>query len=266
MDDEDLSNRAHTVARTHSDLLSEALGPRRVRAVWLTGSTMLRDLTEASDIDSVTLTAGELSPTDEQALTSVHAALAEQFPAVRYDTTYLDVTSLALPPQPGLVVPQSLDGLLFVDQPGGEIHPVTWFVLPDAIRVTGDYPGDVEIAADRAAALAHSRDNLRSYWLGTVAHGIRAALADRRSDEAVEHPDTIVWTVLGAPRPAMFLDATAVHAGPIPSKTEAGRWMMERHPDYGDLAARALAARRGEQVRFTVADALVAADLVEALV
>lgn len=42
--------------------------------------------------------------------------------------------------------------------------------------------------------------------------------------------------------------------------------MMERHPDYGDLAARALAARRGEQVRFTVADALVAADLVEALV
>lgn len=263
--DEELRNRAHTLARTHSDLLSEAIGERRVRAVWLTGSAMLRDLVPGSDVDSVTLTRGPLEPADVDALGPVHDRLAEIHPGVAYDTTYLDAAALARPPEQGLVVPHSLDGQLVRDRPAGEIHPVTWFVLPNAVRVTGDYPGDVDIAADAEAARAYSRDNLRTYWLGTVARGIRAGLADRSSGEPLEQPGVVVWTVLGAPRLAMFLDADADHAGPIPSKTEAGRWVIDRLPDYADLAAQALAARRGESVRFTVGDALVAADLVETL-
>ncbi|WP_109473219.1 hypothetical protein [Ornithinimicrobium cavernae] len=265
MDEEELAHRAHTVARVHSDLLAEALGERRVRAVWLTGSTMLRDLTPTSDIDTVTLTAGELGPGDAPALQHVHASLVERFPGLAYDTTYVDIASLARPPEPGLVVRQSLDGQLILDQPGGEIHPVTWFVLPDAIRVFGDHPGDVEIAVDREAARAHSRENLRAYWLGSVVHGIRTALTDRAPEEALEQPDTVVWAVLGAPRLAMVLDPDATHAGPIPSKTEAGHWVIEHHPDFADLATHALAARRGGHVDLTVGDALLTADLVERL-
>lgn len=263
--DEELRNRAHTIARTHSDLLSEALGERRVRAVWLIGSAMLRDLVPGSDIDTATLTRGPLGEDEVAALGAVHEHLAQLHPGTAYDTTYLDAAALARPPEQGLVVPHSLDGELVLDRPAGEIHPVTWFVLPDALRVTGDYPGDVDIAADAEAARDYSRQNLRTYWLGSVARGIRDGLADRSSGESLEHPDVVVWTVLGAPRLAMFLDPDAAHAGPIPSKTEAGRWVIDRHPDYADLAAQALAARRGEAVRFTVGDALVAADLVEAL-
>lgn len=54
--------------------------------------------------------------------------------------------------------------------------------------------------------------------------------------------------------------------GPIPSKTEAGRWVIDNLPDHADLARRALAARSGEPVTFTVADGRQSADLVILLV
>lgn len=265
MDDEDLHDRAHTIATAHHTLLSQAFG-ENIRGLWLTGSTMLRDLTIDSDIDTITLTEQALGAGEEAALTSVHASLTEQFPGMRYDTTYLEVASLARPPEAGLVVPQSLDGTLILDQPGGEIHPVTWFTLPHALRVAGAYPADLQIHADQEAARTHSRDNLRSYWIESVVFGIRAALNERGAEETLEHPSTVGWVVLGAPRLAMFLHPQARHAGPIPSKTEAGRWVIDTHPEYAELAHRALVARHGEPSTFTVGDAMVAADLVETLV
>lgn len=263
--DDGLTQRAHDVASSHARLLAEALGDQQVRAVWLTGSAVLGDLTASSDIDTVTLLDGPPDAVDEDCLVSVHAALAAQHPDVRYDTTYLEAAALANPPDPGVVLPQSIDGRLILDRPAGEVHAVTWFTLPRAIRVAGLRPVDVEIAADREAALAHSRANLHAYWVGSVAGGLRAALAGRGTGEVLEHPDTVVWTVLGAPRLAMFLDPTASYAGPVPSKTEAGCWVARTRPEYADLSGRALASRHGRPARFTVADALAAADLVESL-
>lgn len=265
MDHEDLLDRAHLVALAHHDLVTAALGADRVRAVWLTGSTMLRDLTVDSDIDTVTLLDGPADADDAPALRSVHAALAESFPGVRYDTTYLDISELAEPPETGRELPQSIDGELILDRPGGEVHPVTWFTLPHAVRVAGDYPGDVEIAADRDAAQTHSHDNLRSYW-SDLARRLRHSLAERRAEDLVDTPETLHWVVLGAPRLAMFLDPGASYGGPIPSKSEAGAWVVAQHPEYAELATQVLASRRGETVEFTVGDVLVAADLVEALV
>lgn len=265
MDDEDLHDRAHRVAQAHADLLSAELGPGRVRGVWLIGSTMLRDLTAASDIDTVTLTDTAFGPAEHDALARVHAALAEQFPGLCYDTTYLAESALAEPPDREAVVPHSVDGALVVDAPGGEVHPVTWFSLPHAVRVTGSYPHDTPIHADRGTAREHSAQNLQSYWIGSVATGIRQALTERPADQRLEHPDVVVWSVLGAPRLAAFLDPEAEYAGPIPSKSEAGAWVVAHRPDYAELAERALAARDGADVGFTVSDALIAADLVESL-
>lgn len=121
----------------------------------------------------------------------------------------------------------------------------------------------MSIAADRSAAVMHARDNLRAYWKDSVAHGIRAGLAGRPPAERLEHPGTVVWAALGAPRLTMFVDPAARYAGPIPSKSEAGRWVIDHHAAYADLTGRALAARRGEQTTFTVGDALTAADLVD---
>lgn len=263
MDQEALLERARAVASAHYDLLVTALGARRIRAVWLVGSAMLGDLTPASDIDTVTVTDSALGVADQDALTRVHTELAAEFPAVRYDTTYVAEAALARPPEPGLVVPQSLDGQLILDQPGGELHPVTWFALPHAVPVVGREPHEVSIAADRSAAVMHARHNLPTYWKDSVADGIRAGLAGRPPAERLEHPGTVIWAVLGAPRLRMFLDPAARYAGPIPSKSEAGQWVIEHHPAYAELTARALAARRTEQTTFTVGDALTAADLVD---
>ncbi|MDO5739799.1 MAG: hypothetical protein Q4P07_06585 [Ornithinimicrobium sp.] len=164
------------------------------------------------------------------------------------------------------MVPQSIDGQLILDQPGGEFHSVTWFTLPHALPVIGASAVDVEIAADLEAARAHSRDNLRSYWVGSVVHGIRAALAGRPPNTSLEHPGTLVWVVLGAPRLAMFLDPQAAYAGPVPTKSEAGWWVVSHRREYADLARRAVAARAGANSAFTVADALSAANLVDSLV
>lgn len=235
-------------------------------AVWLTGSALLGDLTPDSDIDSVTLLAGPARSADHAALESVHAALAERFPGVRYDTTYLDIASLARPAAPGTVVPQSVDGQLVLYRPGGEVHAVAWLTLPHAVPVTGTSPEDVPIAADPVAARRHSSDNLRTYWCGSFVPELRAALAGRGPGDPLDHPDTVVWVVLGAPRLAMFLDPAAEYAGPIPSKSEAGQWVVARRPGHAHLEERALACRHGADVVFTVSDALAAADLVESLV
>lgn len=256
---------ARRVAERHAALLRESLGGR-VHAVWLVGSAALGDLQPGSDIDTVTLTDRPLDAGDEAtatALGEVHRRLAAELPGVRYDTTYLDRAGLALPPVPGTVTPFSLDGELRLGQACAEVHAVTWWTLPHAVPVSGPAPDQVDIAADRAAAVQHSRDNLRTYWAG-VADQITAATADRDPDGPAD-AEVVVWTVLGAPRLAMFAAGMPCQ-GPIPSKTEAGRWVARTRPEHAALARRAVAHRLGEAQTFTVADARQAARLTAELV
>lgn len=260
---QDLLERAIVIARRHHELLREELG-EQVEAVWLTGSAVLDDLTPDSDVDTVTLTTEPLTEGAWPALTRVHTAMAEEFPSVRYDTTYLATQSLREAPVPGLVAPFSQDGVLHLGEICGEVHPVTWLLLPQSRPVAGVSPTGVEIAADRAAAEAHSRQNLRSYWAG-FADDMRRQLAGRDRDETLRSAQVVVWAVLGAPRLAALIARQPVQ-GPIPSKSEAGAWLLEHLPQHADLAARAMAARSGKDVTFTVGDGQQVADLVTLLV
>lgn len=251
----------HSPAAHH--LLSEELG-EQVQAVWLTGSAVLGDLTPDSDVDTVTLITEPLAEDSWPALGRVHAALARELPSVRYDTTYLATQSLREPPQPGLVTPFSQDGVLHLGETCGEVHPVTWLLLPHARPVAGLAPSEVEVAADRAAAEAHSRENLHSYWAG-FAEDITRQLAGRDRDETLRSSEVVTWAVLGAPRLAALI-ARQPGQAPIAFKSGAGAWVVEYPPQHADRAARALAARSGIDVAFTVADARQAADLVTFLV
>jgi hypothetical protein len=261
---EELWGWARTVATLHYDLLREELGGD-VLGVWLVGSAILGDLTPTSDVDTITLTAHPVEPEEHAAIARVHDRVHAEFPGVRHDTTYLSLASLALPPPERLVTPFSVDGRLVVDQPCGEVHPVTWFTLPHAIPVAGGIsPHEVRIHADPAAARAHARHNLQAYW-GNLVTGVRNALRDRDPAEVLPDPEPVLWLVLGAPRLAAFVAGVQGH-GPIPSKSEAGRWVVRQLPAFADLAARALRARGGHPQRFTVADARRATDLVLLLV
>lgn len=258
-----LLDRASAVATAHYDLLRTELGSE-VMGVWLIGSAILGDLTERSDVDTLTLTTRPLESADAPALEKVHTQLSQEFPGVPYDTTYLSVATLAEPATPGLVTPFSQDGKLHVGEPAGEVHPVTWLTLPEAIPAAGVEPGRINVAVDRAAAEAYSRGNLQTYW-ASVAEGMRLHLSDRDPAEELADPDLLQWVVLGAPRLAAFLSGMKT-SGPIPSKSDAGRWVIEALPRHADLAKRALKARGGADVPFTVADALEAIDLVTTIV
>jgi hypothetical protein len=78
-----LLDRARTVSQRHADLLRGALG-EEVLAVWLVGSAMLGDLSEDSDVDTVTLTDAPLGPEHADALREVHDTLAREFEGVRW--------------------------------------------------------------------------------------------------------------------------------------------------------------------------------------
>ena len=259
-----LLDRARSVAAFHHDLARQELGTD-VLGVWLVGSAMLSDLTAKSDIDTVTLTTHPVQPEEHDAIARAHGSLGHAFPGVRHDTTYLSLAALALPPEEGLVTPFSQDGRLRFDQPCGQVHPITWFTLPQAIPVAGGIaPGSVRIHADRAAATEYSVRNLQTYW-ADVAFSVREQASGRGADEELSRSDTVVWMVLGAPRLAAFLAGMQTR-GPVPSKSEAGRWVVRRIPRHAELARRALRVRAGRPEPFTVRDAREAADLVMLLV
>lgn len=259
----ELLARATAVAARHHDLARAELGGE-VLGVWLIGSAILGDLTPASDIDTITLTTHPLDPSHHPALTRVHERVHAEFLGLRHDTTYLSVAALAAPPVAGLVTPHSVDGRLRLDEPCKEVHPVTWLTLPQAIPVGGIPPEEVRILADRAAAEDYARANLQDYWAG-LAVQVRQVMRQRAPDAALPHPEVVPWLVLGAPRLVAFL-AGARTRGPVPSKSEAGRWVIDHLPPYAELARRCLRARAGHQEPFVVTDAVEAADLVSLLV
>ena len=261
---EELLERARSVASLHYDQLREELGAD-VLGVWLVGSAILGDLTPTSDVDTVTLTAHPVEPEEVPGIVRAHESVRVAFPGVRHDTTFLSLASLALPPPERLVTPFGTDGHLLLDRPCGEVHPVTWLTLPPALPVAGGIsPREVRIHADPLEAARHARHNLQTYW-GDLATGVRRKLAGREADEVLADAEAVLWLVLGAARLAAFLAGAHGH-GPVPSKSEAGRWVVRNLPAYADLAARALRARGGHPQTFTVADARRATDLVMVLV
>lgn len=227
----DPTERAQLLARRHHDLLGDEPGlAGQVRAVWLTGSAMLADLTAGRDVDTVTVTDAPLGAGVHPALARVHDRLAAEFPGVRYDTTYLSLDALARPPEPDAVVPHSRDGRLVLDQPCGEVHAVTWWCLPHALPVAGLSPEQVSIAADRDAALAHSRDTLGSSWAPTAEH-VAARLADAlHGQDRVRVRDLLGWVGRGMPvTQGLFAyqpgDAPPPRRRPTPAAV--GRWARE---------------------------------------
>jgi len=262
---------ALTAARAHADLLAAEIGDDLV-GVYLVGSAALSDAWPHSDVDTVTVTRAAM--TDRGQLARIHDQLTSQLGEVRYDTTYVPYPWLAEPPRPGTITPFSQDGTLRLDEPSGQLHPVSWIELTRAITAHGTPVGQLPIAIDVGRAIAYSKGNLSSYWAKT-ADNLQAAAKDKPADAPLTNPDPVVGTVLGAPRLAAFIDrlaqSTAAEDGnaelpKLVTKTEAGEWAAHHFPHFADLAQRSVAHRRGQDVAFTVADATAAAELVREVI
>jgi hypothetical protein len=252
------------VAALHYDVARDELGTE-VLGVWLVGSAILGDLTQGSDVDTVTLTSHPVERNEHAGIVRVHEVVHQTFPGVRHDTTFLSLAALGLPPPAHLVTPHSVDGVLHLGKPSGEVHAVTWLTLPHALPVAGGIrPREVHIHADQGAAQEYARANLQDYW-ARVAAETRVQLRGRDGTEPLRGGQVVVWLTLGAARLTAFL-AGARAQGPVPSKSEAGRWVARRVPQHAALARRAMRARAGYPEAFTVGDARQATDLVMLLV
>lgn len=250
------------VAAFHWQQLAQLL-PGKAIGLYLVGSVAQDDYWPGvSDVDSITVLGEPALAGDQSALQRVHSAVAAAYPGLHYDTTYVPLDWLENPPDPGSApaTPYSQDGRLYLGEPAGQVHPVTWLELRHGRQVAGAHLGGLTITVDQVAARSYVQGNLRGYWARNADEGDRAA-AGQPADLVLADPTPVVWTVLGVPRLAAFL-AT----GQTLSKTAAGRWLAVEHPAYAELALRAVAARRGEQVTFTMADVVAASALVRKLI
>lgn len=235
--------------------LLAADAPGLVTGLAITGSVALGDFRASSDIDFVAVLDRVPEEQDLIMLATVHARLTER---PYFDGIYLTAPQLAGDPADLEAAPQVLDGVFDPAKAGGQLNPVTWLeLLQQPLVAEGELPAIW--TPPEARTRGWLRDNLDGYWSHT-ALGIRAQLGDLPADQPVP-AELICWAALGPGR----LHHTLA-TGAVTSKTDAGWYTAELFPAWSGLLARAVDARAGQPVSFTVADALDVADLVEAVV
>jgi hypothetical protein len=214
--------------RSLMDRFDSAL-PGKLIAFYLVGSIALGDYQPGqSDIDFIGVLSGD---DDTDAIAAVHTGLAADYPATDCDGIYLQFKDLLQPPRGlGLAIRA---GILDQQSPD-ERHLVTWLTLAEhGIALRGPVPNASWIAADRAAAVQYSRNNLASYWQPWV--------KIRRSTTATSvllSDDELIWGALGVAR----VHATMATQSLI-SKTSAAKHALKAFPQHSKLVNEALRLR-----------------------
>jgi hypothetical protein len=234
----------------------DGAAPGLVEGLFLTGSVALADYHHGtSDIDLVALTARMPDDADLAALRTVHAELG----APHLDGVYLDRAAFEAMPDDARIAVHAHEGIVHVDKPCFELNPVLWRTIErHALTVRAPAMAVRTRTVDEARLRAWCIDNLRGYWL-PLATRLRSAIATREQDAPAE-ATSITWTALGPGR----LHCTTT-TGDIISKTAAGAYTAQRFPHFSELLARAVAARHGDNVRFTVRDVRHATELIDAV-
>lgn len=232
--------------------------PGLITGVYGYGSLVLDDYRPGtSDVDLLVVTARELSPDDLAALEKIHTSMPASPPleAIYVPAAWLERSP---PPEDPRLVAYWLDGTMHpAGAEHGPLNPVVWLQVTRHGRIFRGAP--LAVTADPGRVRAYNLDNLRSYWQRQFAERIPVRFAGVNPATGFI-PEMATWVVLGPPRLHYTL-AT----GDVTSKSGAGRYLAEHFPAYADLAGRAVAARAGEPAAFTVADALLAAEMIDTL-
>jgi hypothetical protein len=232
--------------------------PGLIEMLYLTGSVALDDYRPGvSDIDFLAITSRTLGDGDLGVIADIHRDMPN---APHVDGLYLDSAALTARPDDEGVVPHAVDGVFVADKRCGELNPVLWLMLGQCgIAVRGPSARELDIQVDPDRVRTWNLANLSSYWK-PLAGRIRQAMARRDAAKPV-YNDGVMWTVLG---PARLHYTLAT--GAVTSKTGAGQYVADHFPQWSSLAQLAVTCRDGEPIEFVTADALAAADLIDAVV
>lgn len=206
--------------------------PGLVTAAFLHGSIAWGEFHATSDLDFVAVCSRRPGPEDLAALADAHARVAAT--TTRHlDGFYCTADDLAALPREVGLLPMHFHGA-FSAAGRADVSIVTWHELAEhPVVLRGEVP---YVRTDLGALIAHTRDNLASYWGGQL-RGIEALPAAEVGRDA----EAVVWNVLGVAR----LHHLLVHRT-LTSKSGAGRYVLaELDPRWRRVAADALAIREG---------------------
>jgi hypothetical protein len=212
----------------------DEVAPGVVEGLYVVGSAALDDWTPHSDVDVVAVVA---DPSDPELADHLAAAqeTVRRHVTLSVDGPYVGWGDLVVPAM-AVQRPWVLEGQFHVDGESFEINPVVWYTLATyGVPLRGDDPGVLGVSHDVDERRTWVSENLDTYWRG-VGGALAAGL--EASDEADFGGEIVEWVALGVAR-MLFTFET----GDVTSKSGAGRWAVERIPDYADVFATAVDVR-----------------------
>lgn len=214
----------------------DRLAPGLIEGLYLVGSVSLDDWRPGSDIDIVAFTTDLPDLNGVEALRSAHLGATKDVGGIDIDGPRLIRSDVTEPPTRRLR-PWTLGGEFHHDDACFELNPVTWHTLAAQGRaVRGPEPADLGIATTTKELTDFVRANVDGYWR-SVANTVETAVRDENRSEF--RPEMTSWCVLGLAR-MLF----TVRTGDVASKTAAGHWLADTHPEHRPIVEHALSIRQ----------------------
>ena len=222
--------------------------------MYLVGSYALDDVRPESDIDFLGVLRRPPDEGELSALVALHGELDESWPVPFLDGHYVLAADLRLPADDAVPALRYLRGER-IEPAAGALTPVEWVTLKSrGVRLTGAPVEQLDINVDGDALCTYCRRNLAHYWRPQVER-----LAELAAVESLVEwvANQVSWIALGVPRLL-----ASIATGEVLSKTGAGRYALERFPEWHDVLEASLEQRRDPRPERIPALAALALDVV----
>jgi predicted nucleotidyltransferase len=193
---------------------------------------------ERSDIDFIAIVETGLSYEQIDKLQLIHSLIQLKYKKPELNGFYVTPDQLGLPK--GKIKPVTFfyEGKVH-DRGHFELNLVTWYQLKNsAVTIRGFPANELGFSVSWDDLIAEMKNNMNTYWKKWIRKSSRLFSYD---SILLLSPERIEWGVLGTAR-----QYYSFNEGGIVSKTEAGRWALEKVPEkYHKILQEALNIRSG---------------------
>ncbi len=229
---------ADTIISEYLTLFDKLL-PGIREGFYIYGSAATDDFqAERSDIDFITIVKNGLSYEQIDKLQLVHSLILLKYKKPELNGFYVTPDQLGLPK--GKIKPVTFfyEGKVH-DRGHFELNLVTWYQLKNsAVTIRGIPANELGFSVSWNDLIAEMKNNMNTYWKDLIRKSSRLFSYD---SILLLSPERVEWGVLGVAR-----QFYSFSEGGIASKTEAGKWALEKVPEkYHKILQEALNIRSG---------------------